>query len=87
MKLIKLSHIEWDVTDGCGDDDEFGNENLLNSLPGEVTYKVTDILDSDENPDDFDEDTLEEMAVDHLSDEYGFCIFGCDIEIVDAEEE
>lgn len=83
MKVVILSNINWDTTDGC-DDDEFESEDALNSLPETVTFNVTDFAEPDEVLDD---DELEEHAVDHLCDEYGFCIFGCDIEIKEVEDE
>ena len=98
IKIITLNNIEWDTTDGgWGEEpeDDYAGENPEEyeepDLPASITYRVDDLINSilnpDEDPSSITDDEIEDAAIDHASDEYGFCIFGADIQYGEAEEE
>ena len=71
MKTITITDIQWDTDD----DDE-----ILQTLPTEtiIDSPTEEMLQEIE-----DEDPYMESINDYLSDTYGFCMFGYNIEIND----
>lgn len=69
---FKISEIEWDMEV----DDEDEGQAEPPSLPSSVVLRV---YDGDEPPEDADQ--LEDWLVDRLSDEFGWCVNGCTIEL------
>ena len=57
---IEVTSIDWDT-----EDDEFDNDEADLDLPGIVFMTINDV---DE------EDDLEDVIADKLSDDYGFCV-------------
>ena len=57
---IEVTSIDWDT-----EDDEFDNNEADLNLPGIVFMTINDV---DE------EDDLEDIIADKLSDDYGFCV-------------
>jgi len=70
MKKIRLFNIKWDTTDTGNESDYSDAEVKQLGLPAEFTAEVDE---------DFDP---KEEGADLLSDEFGFCVFGCDYEFV-----
>lgn len=74
-RFLLMSEIKWD-TDGEEVD-----------LPNSYKIPVSELLFEDEKIEDFEDecgiDLLYDRAVDKLSDIFGWCIFGCNIEEVD----
>lgn len=75
VNAVCMKDIEWD-TDG----DE------VDGLPEAEIIPISSLLYDDEDGDDIDVEELLDRAVDYLSDEHGFCIFGCDGELVNVPE-
>ena len=69
---MKATNINWDVTDGAEDMTEEEIQEVLSTLPTEIEIPLY-IADSVEN------DDIEEIISDWLSDTYGFCHNGFDI--------
>lgn len=70
---MKVANINWDVTDGAEEMTEEEIQEVLSTLPIEVEIPSC-ITDSVEN------DDIEEIISDWLSDTYGFCHNGFDIQ-------
>jgi hypothetical protein len=72
--LIEAENIEWDETD-----DEFEPENddeaPESTLPTSLKFILR--IENDEEP---DEELIGEHVTDWLSDEFGFCHYGCSCE-------
>lgn len=77
--MLKITNIKWDIADGAEDTTPEENSEVLESLPKEVyikaSYTSKEILKSDE---------LYEEISDYLSNEYGFCHSGFDVEVLKA---
>lgn len=65
-----ITNIEWD-TDG----------EDIEELPTEVELTLKDMIEDDLE----DEETVTEKITDYLSDNYGFCLFDYDYEIISKE--
>lgn len=70
---MKATNINWDVTDGTEEMTEDEIQEVLSTLPTEVEIPSY-IIDSAED------DDIEEMISDWLSDTYEFCHNGFDIQ-------
>jgi acetylornithine deacetylase/succinyl-diaminopimelate desuccinylase-like protein len=70
---MKATNINWDVTDGAEEMTEEEIQEVLSTLPAEVEIP-SNITDSAED------DDIEEIISDWLSDTYGFCHNGFDIQ-------
>lgn len=57
---IKVTNIDWDVND---EEDEFTDKDL--DLPGIVILTLKDVNDDDD---------MDDIIADRLSDKYGFCV-------------
>lgn len=55
--------------------DTDGDKRLLKKLPKNVTLTIDDYFEGDD---------LDDVIADMLSDEYGFCLFGFNYEIINA---
>lgn len=55
--------------------DTDGDKKLLKKLPKNATLTIEDYCEGDD---------LDEKIADMLSDEYGFCLFGFNYEIINA---
>lgn len=55
--------------------DTDGDKSLLKKLPKNVIITIDDYCDGDD---------LDDVIADMLSDEYGFCLFGFNYEIINA---
>lgn len=55
--------------------DTDGDKRLLKKLPKNVTLTIEDYCEGDD---------LDDTIADMLSDEYGFCLFGFNYEIINA---
>ena len=79
--MLKITNIKWDVTDGAEDTTPEKNSEVLESLPKEVyikaSYTNNDVLENDKLYNE-----LYEEISDYLSNEYGFCHSGFDVEVV-----
>lgn len=77
--MLKITNIKWDVTDGAENTTPEENSEVLESLPKEVyikaPYTSKEILKNDE---------FNEEISDYLSNEYGFCHSGFDVEVLKA---
>ena len=86
--MLKITNIKWNVTDGAEETTPEEDAETLASLPKEVCIETSDI-----DPADYDvkapytredilkNDELCEEISDYLSDEYGFCHAGFDVEV------
>lgn len=83
ITMLKITNIKWDITDGAEDTTPEENLEILESLPKEVYIKVpytnNDVLENDK----LYNELCEEIS-DYLSNEYGFCHSGFDVEVVIA---
>ena len=70
---MKATNINWDVTDGAEEMTEEEIQEVLSTLPTEVEIPSY-ITDSAED------DDIEEIISDWLSNTYGFCHNGFDIQ-------
>lgn len=81
--MLKITNIKWDITDGAEDATPEENLEILESLPKEVyikeSYTNNDILENDKLYNEF----CEEIS-DYLTNEYGFCHTGFNVEVVTA---
>lgn len=81
--MLKITNIKWDITDGAEDMTPEENSEVLESLPKEVYIKAPyandDIL---ENSGLYNE--LCEEISNYLTNEYGFCHTGFNVEVVTA---
>lgn len=80
--MLKITNIKWDITDGAEDTTPEGNLEILESLPKEVYIKesyTNDALDNDK----LYNELCEEIS-DYLSNEYGFCHSGFNVEVLGA---
>lgn len=68
---MKATNIKWDTD---------GDKMLLRTLPDIVILPEQFSHDNYMEDGEYDEDALFEDVADWLSDEYGFCHFGFDIE-------
>lgn len=79
--MLKITNIKWDVTDGAEDTTPEESSEVLESLPKEVYIKApntnNDVLENDKLY-----NKLYEEISDYLSNEYGFCHSGFDVEVV-----
>lgn len=81
--MLKITNIKWDITDGAEDMTPEENSEVLESLPKEVYIKAPydndDIL---ENSGLYNE--LCEEISNYITNEYGFCHTGFNVEVVTA---
>lgn len=73
---VRIYNIAWDISDGNGDDEDDGEINL----PDEVIHTFCNYNDIE------DEDLLDEIS-DWLSDEYGFCHDGFEVEEIEVKKD
>ena len=78
--MLKITNIKWDIADGAEDTTPKENSEILESLPKEVYIKASyinnDVLENDK----LYNELCEEIS-DYLSNEYGFCHSGFDVEV------
>ena len=79
-KYYLVTDIEWDITEADMEEYEVTEEDL-DELPVDL---ITDI--DAEDIEDYDKDEIEEYIMDQLSEEYGWCISGCDIKKITKRE-
>lgn len=80
-KKIKISKIQWDVTDGA---EELSNEEkneVLSSLPTEINLMIDDLSNYDVNANS-SYDEIADAVSEWLSDKYEFCHQGYQLEII-----
>lgn len=78
-KKIKIFNIKWDVAD---DTEELSNQEkneILSSLPTEINIMLDDLSNYDINAKS-SEDEIADAVSEWLSDKYGFCHQGYNLE-------
>lgn len=77
--MLKITNIKWDVTDEAEDTTLEENLEVIASLPKEVYIKAPNTSEEILKNDEFDEEISG-----YLSNEYGFCHSGFDVEVSGA---
>ena len=72
---LRVTNIQWDTSE---DNEPARSPEELN-LPTECIIPFRELVYDEESTDVVDVNDLKDRVPDYLSDEYGFCIFGCDI--------
>lgn len=77
---MRATNIKWDVTDGAEEMTEEEIADALASLPTEVELPEKFNKENYTDEDGYHEDELIEDTSDWVSDEYGFCNYGIQVE-------
>ena len=77
---MRATNVKWNVTDGAEEMTEEEIADTLASLPTEVELPEKFNKENYTDEDGYHEDELVEDASDWVSDEYGFCNYGIQVE-------
>lgn len=78
-KKIKIFNIKWDVADGTEELSNQEKNEILSSLPTEINIMIDDLSNYDVNTKS-SEDEIADAVSEWLSDKYGFCHQGYNLE-------
>lgn len=78
-KKIKIFNIKWDVADGTEELSNQEKNEILSSLPTEINIMIDDLSNYDVNAKS-SEDEIADAVSEWLSDKYGFCHQGYNLE-------
>lgn len=78
-KKIKIFNIKWDVADGTEELSNQEKNEILSSLPTKINIMIDDLSNYDINAKS-SEDEIADAVSEWLSDKYGFCHQGYNLE-------